>query len=173
MTNDIHIQPKNPEAARAEIEKTRVRMSETIDEIEEVLLRTKEDIQGRFDIRARIREKPLHAAGVVVGAGFLPGFLTGGDKVSRGVLGESERAALWEARARRLLAIARDQEEELDELESALVDFAADDLDDDWDDDPDAPPSAFAELRHEVVDWAGSLAEDAARNFVEAIRRRR
>jgi hypothetical protein len=127
MSDQSTFGAQGPNAARSEIEQTRARMSETLDEIEEVLLRKKERFRETMDVGARLREKPLVTAGVVLGAGFLIGFLTGGkDKA-----GEAERtaaqarAALWEERARRLLAIAREQEEDLEEMEGSVLDAAA------------------------------------------------
>lgn len=69
----------DPDQARAAIERTRSRMSETIDTIEEVLLRKKEEIQDKLDVLAPIREKPLPIAAGVFGVGLLLGLLTGGD----------------------------------------------------------------------------------------------
>jgi ElaB/YqjD/DUF883 family membrane-anchored ribosome-binding protein len=123
----------NPEVARAEIEQTRARMSDTIDEIEEVLVRQKERLQDRLDVMAPIREHALPAAGIALGAGLLLGLVTGGgdddeDEYDLDVEFEADggyddraryfarRADLWENRARRLLHIAREQEEELDDL---------------------------------------------------------
>jgi hypothetical protein len=68
----------DPGVARAEIEQTRARMSSTIDTIEEVLLRKKEQIQERLDVMAPVREHPLEAAVAVFGAGLVLGLLTGG-----------------------------------------------------------------------------------------------
>jgi hypothetical protein len=95
-----------------------------------------------MDVRARIRERPLEAAGIVLGLGLLIGFLSGGgDKKSRRdaeALREAQRAAdrsaIWEARARRLLTIARGQEEEIEHLEATL-DATAQEFDDQWEDD--------------------------------------
>lgn len=121
----------DPEIARAEIEHTRARMSDTIDEIEDVLVRQKERIQDRLDVLAPVREHALPAAGAALGAGLLLGLLTGGDdddeddydlEVEGGygygdrARHHARRADLWENRARRLLSIARDQEEEIEEL---------------------------------------------------------
>lgn len=69
----------DPYEARAAIERTRSRMSETIDTIEEVLLRKKEQIQERLDVLAPVRHNPLPAAAAVFGAGLILGYLTGGD----------------------------------------------------------------------------------------------
>lgn len=82
----------SPGGARAQIEETRERMSETIDAIEEQLLRRKEEIQERLDIFAPVRERPLPSVGAALGAGLLLGLLTGGgdkdeDRDSRGSRG--------------------------------------------------------------------------------------
>jgi hypothetical protein len=135
MSREIRVEPDTPEAARAEIERTRERISGTLDEIEIALIRKKETLREQVDILARIRARPLEAAGLVLGLGVLLGFLTGGGGGDRdGGRARSEadaRAALWEARARRLLSIARGQEEEIDELEDALTDTAAR-LEEEW-----------------------------------------
>jgi ElaB/YqjD/DUF883 family membrane-anchored ribosome-binding protein len=68
----------DPDAMRADIEQTRARMSETIDDIEDVLVHRKEEIQDRLDVMAPVRERPLPSAGIVFGAGLLLGLLTGG-----------------------------------------------------------------------------------------------
>jgi len=83
MADDTRTRPEglttdDPELARAEIAQTRARMSETIDEIEDALLRRKERIQNRMDLLAPVRERPLQAAAVALGAGLLLGLLTGG-----------------------------------------------------------------------------------------------
>jgi ElaB/YqjD/DUF883 family membrane-anchored ribosome-binding protein len=124
MADEIRVRANDPQAARAEIERTRARLSGTIDEIEDVLIRKRERVKRQLDVRARIREKPLHVAGIVLGLGFLIGALTGGGGNQKARLEESdERGSLWETRARRLLAIARSQEEEIDDLEHSLADL--------------------------------------------------
>src|SRR5690606_7129622 len=72
--------PDDPDAARAEIAATRARMSDTIDEIEDVLLRKKEEIRDRLDVMDPVREQPLRSLAMVFGAALLLGFLTGGSK---------------------------------------------------------------------------------------------
>lgn len=72
--------PDDPDAARAEIAATRARMSETIDEIEDVLIRKKEEIRDRLDVMDPVREQPLRSLAMVFGAALVLGFLTGGSK---------------------------------------------------------------------------------------------
>lgn len=70
--------PEDPDAARAEIERTRARMSETIDEIEDVLYRKKVEVQERLDVTAPVREDPVKTLSILFGAALLLGWLTGG-----------------------------------------------------------------------------------------------
>lgn len=86
MADEIRVQREgtefevdDPEVARAQIAHTRARMSGTIDEIEDALLRRKEKIQHRLDPFSAVRSKPLQSAGIVFGAGLVLGLLTGGD----------------------------------------------------------------------------------------------
>jgi ElaB/YqjD/DUF883 family membrane-anchored ribosome-binding protein len=172
MAQEIEIQPRSADAARAEIERTRTRMSETIDEIEDVLLRKKEQFRDTLDVRARIREKPLHAAGIVLGAGLLLGLLTGGGSRPGPSPADDGRASLWEARARRLLAIAREQEDEIDELEAAVADLA--EAGDVWvEADWEEAPSRWTELRDALVERIGDFVGEASRAVVEGTRSRR
>jgi hypothetical protein len=68
----------NPEVARAQIEATRARMSETIDEIEGAILRKKEKLRAKLDVLAPVRERPLQTLGAIFGIGLALGLLTGG-----------------------------------------------------------------------------------------------
>jgi ElaB/YqjD/DUF883 family membrane-anchored ribosome-binding protein len=129
----------DPDATRAEIERTRDRMSRTLDSIESALIRKKEQIQEKLDVMAPVRERPLVSVGAVFGGALVLGYLTGGGRDdedeprartrSLGATGmplplvaalddddADVRAELWEKRARRLLRVARSQEEELSSL---------------------------------------------------------
>lgn len=118
----------DPEAVRSEIEQTRARMSETIDEIEDALLRKKENIQDRLNVFSPVQNNPLPSVGIAFGAGLIVGYLTGeGDDDEEYHSHHhhadaddeefwSRRASDWEARARRLLDLAKRQEVELSEL---------------------------------------------------------
>jgi ElaB/YqjD/DUF883 family membrane-anchored ribosome-binding protein len=125
----------DPEEARADIEATRARLSSTIDEIEGVLVRKKEQIQSRLDVTAPIRANPWSSMGIALGAGLVLGLLTGGDDedvedvedeeygawrysgtASPAVRDWEHRTEILEERTRRLLAIAREQEEEIRRL---------------------------------------------------------
>lgn len=112
-------------ATRAEIEMTRARMSETIDEIEDALLRKKESIQNRMDVTAPVRDNPVPAAAAALGAGLLLGLITGGPDEEETRWREyderlrlaEQRADTWEARAHQLLRVAQRQEARLEAME--------------------------------------------------------
>jgi len=138
----------DPDVVRGEIERTRQRMSSTIDEIEDVLLRKKGEIQEKLDVTAPVRERPWAFAGGVFGAGLLLGFLTGGKgnggeedheyvKVPRALLegaGVEEAsgsgagfsasarggAGEWEGRTRELMQVVARQEEEIRDLRAVV-----------------------------------------------------
>lgn len=161
--------PDEAREARTEIEMTRARMSETIDEIEDALLRKKARIQDRLDILAPVRERPIPSAAAALGAGLVLGFLTGGhaddqydmhesgltDEQDDGLQAAEERAAKWEARARRLMKVAREQEAELDAISSGQVD---------WVEGNGGAPDESSSLRDRIADgfsdFLGSLARD-------------
>lgn len=109
--------PEDPDTARLEIVETRARMSETIDQIEEQLLRKKMRLQEQMDVRGQLRERlspvreridrqPLAAIGAVFATGLLLGLLTGGD--------DDDDLRLPEARERhhhdRMLLLERENE---------------------------------------------------------------
>lgn len=128
-------QVDDPELARMQIEQTRARMSDTLDQIGDSLVRKKERLEERVDVLAPVRrtarENPYPAIGGVFLAGLVLGFLTGGDDedeapqpaVRRYAVdfdrerthGQhwQERAHTWERRARRLMDLANRQEAEL------------------------------------------------------------
>ena len=68
----------DPDAVRDEIERTRARMSSTIDQIEGALQRKKGEIQEKLDVTAPVRERPWLFAAGVFGTGLVLGLLTGG-----------------------------------------------------------------------------------------------
>jgi hypothetical protein len=114
--------------AKEEIQATRARISDTIDEIEGRILQKKERIEERLDLLAPVRDRPLRVLGAVFGLGLALGLLTGGreeDEEPRDAgRGGDERgeelATLWEARARRLRRIARAREDEIAALRERL-----------------------------------------------------
>ncbi|HEX6910017.1 MAG TPA: hypothetical protein VF142_06470 [Longimicrobium sp.] len=134
-TPGVIAETDDPEMARMQIEQTRARMSDTIDQIEGALLRKKENIEERLDVmapvRRKARENPYPIIGGVFLAGLVLGLLTGGDdeddepqpavrrfaadfdrERAHGYHWE-ERAHTWERRARRLMDLANRQEAEL------------------------------------------------------------
>lgn len=120
----------DPDAVRGEIERTRERMSSTIDQIEGALLRKKDQLQERLDIVAPLRERPWVFAAGVFGTGLALGLLTGGGdddrdqvKVPRSLLaGMGMDDDAWTGRSRDLLQVVARQEEEIRDLRAALYD---------------------------------------------------
>lgn len=149
MSIDIR-HPEDPKMAREEIERTRQRMSETLDQIEDVILSKKEeleekkaDLRRKLDVGAQVRAEPIAAAAIVLGIGVLVGFFTGGTS-RKAVRSARRRSRKWEKRAHRLLDIARSQEEQLAALQreqeaitAAYVYGSEPEIDDEFDDLPD------------------------------------
>lgn len=173
----------DPEVARAQIEETRSRMSETIDEIEDALTRKKAQLQDRLDVMSRVRENPYTSTGIAFGAGLLLGLLTGGDDEEEEYYrytaadGDEElwrsRAEEWEGRARRLLRIAREQEEEIHELEERYGGLYAHEIDEhggehleDWEGEEDVR-STLDGLRDTVVSGVTGFVADAVRQWAK------
>jgi ElaB/YqjD/DUF883 family membrane-anchored ribosome-binding protein len=141
----------DPDTARAEIGRTRARMSATLDSIEaalvqrkEALVRRKEEIQERLDVMAPVRERPLLSVGLVFGAALVLGYATGDDDedehgraamaagaalVATGAREEAgAQAHDWQRRAKRLLKRSREQQKELRELRTHVGDDLEDGL---------------------------------------------
>lgn len=112
--------PDDPEAARAEIEATRARMSGTIDEIEDALLRRKEDIREKLDVLAPVREQPLKTLGMIFGATLVLGLLTGGGRSKhRDDPADDDGTSRTARRAR--ISVEEDEDEDDGEEEATLA----------------------------------------------------
>ncbi|MBA2670403.1 MAG: hypothetical protein H0U67_08545 [Gemmatimonadetes bacterium] len=182
MADEIRVVPEgmevdDPEFARAQIANTRARMSGTIDEIEDALLKRKERIQHRLDPFSVVRERPFQAAGAVFGAGLVLGLLTGGDddgdedheyeydihfdQDGKAASMDAEaRAAKWENRARRLLHLAREaQGEAVHAVSSSRI------ADDDWSGESD-DDGLFTGVRDAVADRVAPLVGGLIRQFI-------
>jgi len=176
MPDQIAPREGTSEAARAEIERTRARISETIDEIEVTLLRKRKQLRNRFDVLGRLRDSPLRAAAVVLGAGVVVGFLTGGGKKVKPDTASQERAARWEGRARRLLALAREQEENIEDLEAALDDLSESSallLSEAEDDLEDEGHSRLSDIRAAATSRISELADRSTSQLWAVLNRRR
>jgi hypothetical protein len=178
MATQVTEKPRGSDAARDEIERTRARMSGTIDEIEVALQRKKAELRDRLDVSARLREKPLAVVGVALGVGLLFGLISGGGKANRRRAEEAEaerefRAARWERRARKLLSIAQAQESRIRQLESAVDELGELYSGARYDDDGlDGLPSRFAEFRESVAERIEEAAAATAARFRETMGRR-
>jgi ElaB/YqjD/DUF883 family membrane-anchored ribosome-binding protein len=175
------IETEDPDAARARIEQTRARMSETIDEIEGALLQKKARIQDRLDVLSPIRENPLAAVGAVFVGGLLLGLITGGrGRDDEPELGEA--AGMMAGAAARQLRRGRDDLEEIWEKRGKTLRKEAkkrrkqlssfrDDVEDRYEEEGGvggiaetvaaAIVSGLASLISEVRDRAGDLGEEA------------
>ncbi|MDQ3387901.1 MAG: DUF3618 domain-containing protein [Gemmatimonadota bacterium] len=160
----------DPGMVRAEIEQTRARMSETIDEIEEALVRKRERIQDRLDVFGRVRERPLAAAGIAFGTGLALGLLTGGsDDEERDIRRDGGdpywrgRADLWETRARRLLRVAREHEGDARDLRDRFREHFTDEHDGEgYDEEAAAHLGSHAPDEHS---WRDGLADFVAETY--------
>ena len=84
-------------AARQEVERSRARISGTLDEIEDRIVEKRERLRQRFAIVDRVKDRieraPLGAVGAAVGVGLLIGMLGGGSDDDED-LDEDDRAEL-------------------------------------------------------------------------------
>lgn len=167
----------DPDAVRAEIAQTRARMSDTIDEIEEALVRKRDQLHDRLDFLAPVRERPLMAAGAAFAVGLLIGLVTGGDDdeeeerelrlSSVGGGGEWRgRSDLWEKRARRLLRVAREQEQKIRDLQERYGTLYTHELEEhgyehDFNDEEEALTSSATGLRDSVLHGLTGVLTDA------------
>ena len=169
----------DPDAVRAEIEQTRARMSGTIEEIEEALARKRAQIHERLDFLAPVRERPMVSALAAFGVGLLLGLITGGgddeDELELRGTGSAAwrgRADLWENRARRLLRVAREQKEEIRDLQERYGSLYSRDVElggfDDEDEAGGALRSATTGLRDSVLHGVTSVLTDAYRQMGKA-----
>ncbi|HSU16198.1 hypothetical protein [Longimicrobium sp.] len=166
-TIGAQVTPDDPHQVRGEIERTRERMSQTIDQIEGALLRKKEEINDRLDFTSPVRERPWAFAGGVFGAGLVLGLLTGGGKnrdededrehvkIPRALLegiglepiatgagnGRGGGSREWEDRSRELMQVVARQEEEIRDLRAAVYGEEVWDVDALGTEDLDAPES--------------------------------
>ncbi|HEY0035537.1 MAG TPA: hypothetical protein VGB66_02555, partial [Longimicrobium sp.] len=67
----------DPELARLQIEQTRARMSDTIEQIEEALVRKRAQVEEKLDVMAPVRRKARENAFPLLGGVFLAGLVLG------------------------------------------------------------------------------------------------
>ncbi len=99
-------EPKTTEEALLAAEESRGRISATLDEIEDRIDETREQIREKANVlrpvRSRIRENPLPMIGAAAGAGLVLGLLTGGEEhEKKRMLDKDARRDLREWRAER------------------------------------------------------------------------
>jgi ElaB/YqjD/DUF883 family membrane-anchored ribosome-binding protein len=109
--------PQNVDEARRVVEASRLRISATLEALEDRLVEKKQALHRRLDVarpmRGFVRSRPLVGLAVAAGAGLLLGVLGGGaDEGDEEDLGEAEVAAIrrWRReRRKRLLSVAEDE----------------------------------------------------------------
>jgi ElaB/YqjD/DUF883 family membrane-anchored ribosome-binding protein len=121
--------PQTVDQARDAVERSRQRISSTLDALEERIVEKKHEIQDRVDVmrpvREQIAERPFAAIAIGVGVGALLGSLGGGDddehthrrsgRIRGRMLSDDDREELQEwrrSRKRRLRAAMQRQERE-------------------------------------------------------------
>ncbi len=102
-------EPVSIAQARAEVERSRARMSETLDEIEDRLVEKRIELREKLNVKKRMREhvdrKPLNAVAIAAGVGFIVGLV--GRRRSRERVDADDRDEL-----RALLLEAREHDED-------------------------------------------------------------
>src|SRR5688572_13248542 len=120
------VEPQTVDQARDAVERSRERISRTLDRLEDRIVEKKHELQDKADVfrpvKTQVRSRPLTAVAVAVGLGALLGSLGGGhEDADRGrhgkahALTDDERRELREwrrHRRERLRALARDHEPE-------------------------------------------------------------
>lgn len=76
-TPGVIAQVDDPELARLQIEQTRARMSETIDQIEDALVRKRAQVEEKLDVMAPVRRRARENAWPLLGGVFLGGLILG------------------------------------------------------------------------------------------------
>lgn len=140
-TPDVTGDPRTVDEARYAVERSRERISSTLDQLEDRIVEKKHELQDRVDVlrpvRVQIIERPFTAIAVAAGVGALLGSLGGShdehehddDRASRrrraeGYLGDEDRAELREwRRARRDRLRAHSSADDAEEHDSRFSDL--------------------------------------------------
>lgn len=155
----------SPATTRAEIEETRARMSDTIGELEEVLLQKRARLRESLDLRARLAEKPMLAVGLVLGAGLIVGFLTsGGDRDRSRAIERGRRD--WDGRSGRMLDLLREHEERIADLECAFEEYPVI-----FEGDGEEGDSSLARWSG-LAERVGAFVAEGGRSLFDEVRRR-
>jgi ElaB/YqjD/DUF883 family membrane-anchored ribosome-binding protein len=92
-------EPNTVEQARAEVARSRARISDTLDELEDRLVDKQHALREKLDVKKRlndiIEKRPLVAVGAVAGLGFLLGLIGGRGGTDAG-MDDDEREELRE-----------------------------------------------------------------------------
>lgn len=92
---DVAVEPQTVDEAKDAVERSRQRISTTLDELEDRIVEKKHAMQDRMDVLRPVREqvvqRPFTAVAVALGAGALLGSLVGGDEEEREAAVSSSR----------------------------------------------------------------------------------
>jgi len=104
--DEARTKPRSPRAARAELDRTRQEIRDTLDVLKSRVQTRRNELRSKLDVvntvRDRIYRDPLLALGAALGAGFLVGLITGGEERPRdGGLTEDEIEEIRAFRAER------------------------------------------------------------------------
>jgi ElaB/YqjD/DUF883 family membrane-anchored ribosome-binding protein len=167
--------PQTVGEAREAVERSRQRISSTLDALEERIVEKKHEIKDRVDVmrpvRERISERPFTAVAIGLGVGAFLGALGGGDddgdvhrrrsgRVSGRLLEDDDREELKEwrrARRRRLRAAMRRSEAERGEVRSGR-----------GRDEDDSDDSRFDALKHQLM---GAITSAVTTAITKRVRR--
>ena len=129
----VETSPRTVDEARDAVERSRQRISTTLDALEDRIVEKKHEIQDRVDVlrpvREQIGQRPFTAVAVAVGVGALLGSLGGGEdekesrsRRGRGRLSEDDREELreWRKMRRERLEARRSSHEDGDDGGSRL-----------------------------------------------------
>jgi ElaB/YqjD/DUF883 family membrane-anchored ribosome-binding protein len=134
---EIGDEPRTVDEARNAVERSRQRISSTLDQLEDRIVEKKHELQEKVDfmrpVRDQIAQRPFTAVAVAVGVGALLGSIGGGDGEEephrsrsgrlRGSISDSDRKELrdWRKQRReRLRAVSRHGNDEEDGGSSRL-----------------------------------------------------
>lgn len=144
-------EPQTVDEARHAVERSRERISHTLDELEGRIVEKKHSLQDRMDVmrpvREQVRTRPFTAVAVALGTGVLLGSLGGGEEKRRGRHhGVSLRDELSEDERRELREWRRERRERLRSWQER---------------DHEDGESRFENLRHQLMGMAAAAMKNA------------
>lgn len=142
-------EPQTVDEARHAVERSRERISSTLDELEDRIVEKKHSLQGRMNmlrpVKEQVRTRPFTAVAVALGTGVLLGSLGGGEEKRRWRRhGVSLREELSDDERRDLREWRRERHERLRSWQAR-----------------EDGESKFAEVRHQLMGLAATAMKNA------------